>query len=290
MDLFNKSQKPFFIAEVSSNHAQNLERSLEFVKVAADIGCDAVKFQFFRIDDLFSKEAINANPEILMRKNWELPLSFLEEISKCAKEHQIYLGITPFSINAVRKLEPYVDFFKIASYELLWHDLISNCISTNKPLVISTGMSNLKEIKSTVEFIKSRNFKNYYLLHCTSAYPTPPHDCNLAAIDTISKEFNCKVGWSDHSVNESVIFRSIYKWGAGIIEFHLDLEGKGAEYKSGHCWLPRKMEKVIAKINTGLLSDGNGIKIPVESEISDRDWRADPSDGLRPMRYIRDKI
>ena len=84
MNFFNDAKEPFFIAEVSSNHSQNLERCIEFVNVSAEIGCDAVKFQFFRVDDLFSKEAINANPDILKRKNWELPMDFVKSISDAA--------------------------------------------------------------------------------------------------------------------------------------------------------------------------------------------------------------
>ncbi len=290
MNLFNDAKEPFFIAEVSSNHSQNLERCIEFVNVSAEIGCDAVKFQFFRVDDLFSKEAINANPDILIRKNWELPMDFVKSISHAAKKNKISFGISPFSIDSVQKLNPYVDFFKIASYELLWHDLILECIKTEKPLILSTGMSNIEEIQSTTDFIKEHNFNNYSLLHCTSAYPTPPNDCNLAAIETLRDQFNCKVGWSDHSVSDSVILRSIYKWNAEIIEFHLDLEGNGAEFGSGHCWLPQNMKKTIERVQIGMNSDGDGKKIPVESEISDRDWRADPSDGLRPMKYMRSKL
>lgn len=290
MKPFKNFKKPFFIAEVSSNHAQDLERCIEFVNVSKEIGCDAVKFQFFRVDDLFAKEAIIANPDILKRKNWELPMDFVKTISDTAKKNGISFGISPFSIDSVNDLNPYIDFFKIASYELLWHDLILECIRTEKPIILSTGMSNIEEIKSTIDFIKKNNFNNYSLLHCTSAYPTPPHDCNLAAIKTLRDHFNCRVGWSDHSVSESVILRSIYKWNAEIIEFHLDLEGDGAEFGSGHCWLPHSMEKTIKQIQIGIESDGDGEKIPVESEISDRDWRADPSDGLRPMKYIRSKL
>lgn len=290
MNYFKNLNKPFFIAEVSSNHDQSLDRCLEFVRVASEIGCDAVKFQFFRVEDLFSKEAIKAKPNILKRKNWELNELFLEKIHKLCVKLNIQFGITPFSIGAIDFLSNYVDFFKIASYELLWHDLILECAKINKPLIVSTGMSNLEEIQSLVSILEEKKFDNLSLLHCSSAYPTPPKECNLSAIKTMKNIFNCPVGWSDHTVNEAVLYRAINKWDANIIEFHLDLDGNGAEYSSGHCWLPRNIEKVINTINTGFDCDGNGKKVPAKSEISDRDWRADPSDGLRPMKYLRDKI
>jgi N-acetylneuraminate synthase len=82
--------------------------------------------------------------------------------------------------------------------------------------------------------------------------------------------------------------RAIHRWGAGIIEFHLDLDGQGDEYAAGHCWLPDQIGKVIAEVGKGFVADGNGIKEPAPSELSDRLWRTDPSDGLRPLKSIRD--
>ena len=97
----------------------------------------------------------------------------------------------------------------------------------------------------------------------------------------------CEVGWSDHTVSPGVIYRAIHKWNANIIEFHLDLDKQGEEYQSGHCWLPDQIKPVIQSIKTGFEADGEGIKKPSTSESKDRDWRADPLDGLRPLKKIR---
>jgi len=72
-----------------------------------------------------------------------------------------------------------------------------------------------------------------------------------------------------------------------MVEFHLDLDGTGDEFKTGHCWLPDAIARVIAEVRDGLRADGNGIKAPMPAEIGDRDWRADPSDGLRPFKKLR---
>ena len=72
-----------------------------------------------------------------------------------------------------------------------------------------------------------------------------------------------------------------------MVEFHVDLDGKGAEYGAGHCWLPEQIAPVIEAIRAGSAADGTGEKVPVDAEIADRPWRADPADGLRPMRSIR---
>lgn len=276
----------FFIAEVSSNHSKSLERSLEFIDNASKVGCDAVKFQLFKIDKLFSPEILENSKEHRDREKWELPIEFLPILAKRCKEKNIQFSCTPFYLDAVKELHPYVDFYKIASYELLWDDLLIACALTKKPVIISTGMANLDEIKHAVEVLR-KNGCVPKVLHCTSAYPTPFNEANLSAIDTIRKVTKCEVGWSDHTVSPGVIHRAIHKWDAKIIEFHLDLEGKGEEFNSGHCWLPNNIEHVIKQIRDAEKTDGNGIKEPAPSELPDREWRTDPSDGLRPFKSIR---
>ena len=180
-----------------------------------------------------------------------------------------------------------MDFYKIASYELLWADLLSACAATGKPLVLSTGMATLEEIDQAVEVYHAAGGQELTLLHCVSGYPTPADQCNLAAIGSLSVRYGCPIGWSDHSVSEAVISRAVHHWGASMIEFHLDLDGCGDEFRSGHCWLPSQISPVIRRIRKAMLTDGNGEKIPMPSEMSDREWRADPSDGLRPYETVR---
>lgn len=281
--------KPKFIAEVSSNHNRDLSRSLEFIHASANAGCDAVKFQLFKIDQLFAPEILNKSEKHRKRKEWELPLEFIPILAQRCKDIGIEFSCTPFYLDAVKELEPYISFYKIASYELLWDDLLIACANTSKPIVISTGMATIDEIQHAVEVLRNHGCKDLTLLHCTSAYPTPHNEANLSAIESIRSATGCNVGWSDHTVKPTVINRAINKWGANIIEFHLDLDGKGEEYEAGHCWLPDQIAKVIKDIKLGYEADGNGIKEPVPSELSDRFWRADPSDGLRPFKFIRDE-
>lgn len=277
-----------FIAEVSSNHNQSLERCLKFVDTAADIGCNSVKFQLFKIEQLFSTEVLSQSKEHMDRANWELPFEFVPKIYERCQKKKISFSCTPFYIDAVDELLPYVDFYKVASYELLWDDLLIKCAESGKPVIISTGMANLEEIKHAVSVLKVHGCKNPKILHCSSAYPTPIHSANLAAIQTIRSNTNCEVGWSDHTVSETVILNSILKWNATIIEFHLDLDGMGYEFtKDGHCWLPSQVKSLIEKVNLAKISDGDGEKRPNPDELSDREWRADPSDGLRPILKIR---
>lgn len=276
-----------FIGEVSSNHNRDLERALAFIDVAARSGCDAVKFQLFKIDQLFAPEILARSEKHRRRRAWELPLEFVPALAQRCGEVGVEFSCTPFYLEAVGELEPYVSFYKIASYELLWDDLLVACAMTGKPVVLSTGMATLDEITHAVGTLRQHGCALPVLLHCTSAYPTPVLDANLAAIETLRQSTGCEVGWSDHTKEPAVLHRAIHRWGASVVEFHLDLDGTGEEFTAGHCWLPEEIAPVIRDVRMAMEADGVGVKEPAPSELPDRLWRADPSDGLRPMKEIR---
>lgn len=278
---------PLFIAEVSSNHHQDLERCYDFIDTAAVSGCQAVKFQLFKIDQLFSPEILEKSERHRLRKQWELDESFIPLLAEQCRLKNIQFSCTPFYLDAVNILKPHVDFFKIASYELLWDELIARCAKTKRPLILSTGMANLDEIDHAVGVARDAGCKDLTLLHCVSAYPTPVDQCNLRSIDTLRTRYQCKVGWSDHSVSPAVIYRATQRWQAETVEFHLDLDGTGEEYAAGHCWLPAEISEVISLVSQASSADGSGEKIAVNAEEVDRLWRADPSDGLRPFVQLR---
>ncbi|MBL4836919.1 MAG: N-acetylneuraminate synthase family protein [Kordiimonadaceae bacterium] len=290
---------PFFIAEVSSNHAGDLGRCIAFIKKAAEIGCDAVKFQLFRVDELFAPEILVRSEEHRSRREWELPLEFLPELAAASKDNGIQFCCTPFYMAAVEHLYDHVDFYKIASYELPWDGLIEACAKTGKRLILSTGMATLPEIEHAAKVFYDAGGTDLELLHCVSGYPVLPAHCNLAAIETIRAATRCTTGWSDHSRNSEVVRRAVGRWAANTVEFHLDMDEQGAEYAAGHCWLPDEIAPVIAACAAGVEglkstakvpgveADGDGVKTPTAAEIDDRPWRADPSDGLRPTVEVR---
>lgn len=279
-----------FIAEVSSNHQQSLDRCFEFIDKSVAVGCGAVKFQLFKVDQLFSKEARASNPRFNERKNWELPIEFIPRIANHCKKKNIMFSCTPFYLEAVDELEPYVDFFKVASYELLWLDLVAKIADTGKPLVLSTGMADLDEVREAVSTFRDNSDAELTLLHCVSGYPAPVANCNLQAINSIREEFEVDVGWSDHTRNPMVIQRAIEVFGAKVVEFHIDLDGLGDEFKTGHCWLPSEIRPVIDFCTNTSVVDGDGEKMPCADEYFERSWRADPSDGLRPLLEIRSTL
>src|SRR5579871_1195605 len=278
---------PIFIAEASSNHDRDLARALAFVDAAADAGCDAVKFQLFKIERMFAPEILARSAKHRARAQWELPRAHLGPLAERCFRRGIQFSCTPFYLEAVAELLPYVDFYKIASYELMVTPLLEACATTGKPIVLSTGMATMDEIVAAARTLKSAGSVDLTLLHCVSAYPTPAAEANLSAIAAIRDATGCKVGWSDHTRRPSVIERAVHRWGATVVEFHLDLDGTGAEYGSGHCWLPQEIAPVIARIRESFVADGTGFKGPQPSELDDREWRADPADGMRPLRHIR---
>lgn len=277
----------FFIAEASSNHGRDLSRALAFVDAAADAGCNAVKFQLFKIDRMFAPEILAQSAKHRARKEWELPVAHLKPLAERCHERGIQFSCTPFYLEAVEELRPHVDFYKIASYELLVTPLLEACAKTGKPIVLSTGMATMDEIKQATDTLKSAGAKDITLLHCVSAYPTPASEANLSAIAAIRRATGCATGWSDHTRRPAVIERAVHHWDAATIEFHLDLDGEGAEYAAGHCWMPEEIAPVIARIRESEVADGSGFKGPQPSELSDREWRADPSDGMRPLLHVR---
>jgi N-acetylneuraminate synthase len=294
MAFIKAMSQTYFIAEISSNHNCNLKRCYKLIDEAKKADFDAVKFQLFKIKELFTESILKKNKFLNKRKKWELPLEFIPKIKKYCLKKKIDFACTPFYLDAVDELKEHVDFFKIASYELLWDDLFDKCISTNKKIIFSTGMASQKEILSRLDFLKKKNFNNFDILHCVSSYPARIKDLNLKTIPFIRsllKKYkiskNIRVGWSDHSANEAVIYKSIFEYNSQVIEMHIDLEGKGNEYHFKHCWLPHKAKEIIKNIRDFQNSkEFLGKKISL-AEKKERNWRTDPQDGLRPTKSIR---
>ena len=286
-----------FIAEVSSNHGCDLRRALAFIEAARVAGCSGVKFQQFRIDELFAPEALAHDPKLGRRREWELPVAFNEELAGHAHDLGLLYSSTPFYRRAIAELEPWVDFYKISSYQLLWLDFLREVAATGKPVVLATGMADLHEVAAAVEALAEGGCSRPTLLHCVSLYPTAVEDVGLSAMETMRARFDLPIGWSDHSARPEVIRRAVLRHDASLIEFHLDLDRAGAEFDFGHCWLPEAISAVIEGLEHAdpsaepaigeSVMDGDGRKRPVEGEAHERIWRSDPLDGLRPIRSAR---
>lgn len=237
-----------FIAEIGSNHNAHRERCEALVDAAAWAGCRAVKLQVFRVEDLFAPQALEAHPELERRRAWEFPLELWGPVRERCRKRGVELGVTPFALWAVNELADHVDFFKIASYELLWPALIRACAATGRPLVLSTGMATLEEVAAAVAVAREGGAERQLrLLHCVSGYPTPPEQANLSAIAALREHFGAPVGWSDHTCSERVVRRAVTRWEASDVELHIDLDGHGQE-AGEHSWSPRRLRGLIASI------------------------------------------
>lgn len=260
-----------FIADIGSNHNQDLERVHALIKTAKDVGCWGVKFQLFTPDDLYRELTPEKRADL---ERAALPPGFIPDIAKWCKEEGLVFGCTPFSIQAVRMLAAVVDYFKISSYEILRLDLIRECSKYEKPIHISTGMANDSEIQSAVN---SAPYNDVIVYLCRSDYPARPEDCKF-----VFKFFDSLFcdGWSDHTVQPGVIYSAV-SHGVEYVEFHLDLEDMaGNESKHGHVWRPCDIKRVISDCKImDIANNSPDFRLYTEDE---RNQRADPIDGKRP--------
>ncbi len=288
-----------FIAEIGSNHNQNIIRTLQLIEEAKQIGAWGVKFQLFKAEKLYAPEF---KAQIQKMKKWELPEYFIDHILYECRKQDLKFICTPFDLEAVDFLNKYVDIFKIGSYELLFIHFIKAVINTGKPWIISAGMeefhlnipnrklgSFMPNIREAIRIGKELNNPPCAVLACNSNYPAKAENCNLRNINILKNHFYCyysPIGWSDHTVEPGIIYKAI-SLGAEIIEFHFDLEdGKGFESDVGHCWKPSQIKKVIHDIEIGEIAEH--LNDPNETEA--KKWRTDPVDGMRPLQKYRKEL
>ena len=227
---------PFFVAEVSANHNGSLPHAKKLIKIAKKYGADAVKLQTYTPDTL----TINSNkPDFKIRGGlwngktlWDLynkaqtPFEWHKELFNYAKKLKITCFSTPFDESAVDLLESLnCPFYKVASFEMNHIPLIKKIAQTKKPIIISTGMANLKEIDLAYKTAKKNGAKEIILLYCVSNYPSKISDFNLNNIRILKERYNCKVGFSDHSIDNKVAAAAIAA-GAEVVEKHIALEGQ----------------------------------------------------------------
>jgi sialic acid synthase SpsE len=296
LPVFNRGRNVTnFIAEICSNHNGNLNRALALIDTAAAIGCYGVKFQLFRLEQLYAPEVL-AHPDyqfVRDRRAWELPLDWLPYLKERCQMRGIRFGCTPFHLEAVEQLEPFVDFYKVASYNLLHNELLVKVARTGKPVILSTGAATALETRQAIDRILIAGCEKLTALHCVSAYPTPINQIRPGAFRLLKRL--CKtykspvsIGWSDHTVQPVVIWDFIFRGEVDVIEFHLDLDGYGNEHHLGHCWLPEQIQPIIDAHRLASSAVYPDELSPVEQ--AERLWRADPSDGLRPMKETREKL
>ena len=228
--------KVFFIAEISANHCGNFNLAKKLINCAYINGADAVKLQTYTADTM----TIKSNKKYFKIKKglwkgymlWDLynkaqtPLKWHKELFKYGKSLGIKVFSTPFDNTAVDFLEKLnCPIYKISSFEMMDLDLVKKVSQTKKPIIISTGMANLKEIETTFKVARKYGAKDISLLYCVSNYPSSINDFNLNNIKILKDKFKCKVGISDHSTDNRVAIASV-ACGAEVIEKHIALDNQ----------------------------------------------------------------
>lgn len=225
----------FIIAELSANHNGSLETAKETIKAMKASGADAVKLQTYTPDTI----TLDCDSELFTlrqgtvwdgKKFYDLyaeamtPWEWHEELFALARSLDMEVFSSPFDKSAVDFLEnlnPYA--YKIASFEITDTPLIEYAAKKNRPMIISTGVAELADIELAVETCKKAGNNDITLLKCTSSYPAPLDEMNLATIADIKNRFGCKVGLSDHSMNVAAPVAAV-AMGAEIIEKHFILD------------------------------------------------------------------
>ena len=206
------NKKVLIIAEAGINHNGSLKRAIKMIKIAKKIGADVIKFQTFvpslvatnkakKADYQKTKKSDNES-QLQMIKKLHLPLhSYITLQKECKKERILFLS-SPFDLTSAKYLiKMNVRQIKIPSGEITNYPLLKYLASKKIKIILSTGMSNLNEIRNAFNILKKfgTSARNISILHCNSSYPTPYKDVNLNVIETLDKEFKINIGYSDHT-------------------------------------------------------------------------------------------
>jgi N-acetylneuraminate synthase len=232
--LSGAGRRTLLIAEIGSNHNCDLALAKQLIDASAKARWDAVKFQLFRAEWLYPPNCgVVATPagnvdffDVL--KKAELPPEFLFELREYSHRQGLAFLCTPFDVDAVDKLEEIgVDAYKIASPELNHFPLLRAVTKTGRPLICSTGLCTLTDVEGALSTIReTASDRLVALLQCTTAYPTPPEQANLAAITTLARAFGVACGLSDHTMDPTVVPAVSIAAGGRVIEKHVTLSRK----------------------------------------------------------------
>ncbi len=248
----------FIIAEGSANHGQNFKRAVAMIKKAKQCGADAVKFQAYTPDSL----TIDCDNKYFLIKHakwggqtlYQLykkaytPFSWFKKLKKIADNEGILFFATAFDRNSVDLLEELdVSLHKIASFELVDLPLIEYAARTKKPLLLSTGMATVIEIKDAVATAKKSGAKDIALLKCVSSYPAMPEEMNLRTIPDMQKKFKCTIGLSDHTLGIGVSIAAV-SLGVKIIEKHFTLSRKYKTVDRFFSIEPEELKQLVENI------------------------------------------
>lgn len=265
----------FVIAEAGSNHDGSFSQALKLIDAAVEAKADAVKFQTFKAHKMYTERSgvlnyIGSKKSIYqVVKEMEMPYEWIPKLAGYCKKKRIIFISTPCDEESVDKLDPYVPAFKITSYEMTHIPLLQHVAKKNKPIILSTGASNLNEVKKIVKLLKHNNVNNLILMQCTASYPAKLEDVNVNVVSNLRKIFKIPVGLSDHSRELDIAPCAAVALGANVIEKHFTLSNKlpGPDHK--FAVEPQELTLMVNKIRQTEKVIGTGIKetLKVESYL-----------------------
>lgn len=271
----------YIIAEAGVNHNGNIHTALQMIDAAKACGCDCVKFQTFKTEALVTKTAKKAAYQVENTRNQDSQYNMLKNLElsyddfAILKEHCDKVGIdfmsTPFDRESVDVLERLgVQAYKLSSGDITNKPLLEYVADKHKPVILSTGMCTMEEVKDAVEWIEAKKNHQITLLHCTSNYPTPYDEVNMKAMLTLKDSFPYAIGYSDHTKGIIMPIMSV-AMGATVLEKHftLDKQMDGPDHKASLD--VQELEDMVAAVRNVEAAKGDGIKQPTASEMSTRE-------------------
>ena len=274
---------PYIIAEISANHCQDLALAQKIIRDCAAAGVDAVKLQTYSADTItvesdrdeyrihggtWDGERLYALYERAMT-----PWEWTQDLHQLATECGVHLFSTPFDPTAVDFLETCdVPAYKIASFELTYHQLLARVAATGKPVIMSTGLASRDEIHEAMEVLRANGAHSVALLKCTSSYPALTHDLNLTLIPKMAEEFKVPIGYSDHTVGATAAIAAV-ALGACIVEKHVKDSSSSTSADESFSTLAADMTSLVEECRNAFEARGVPQYGPTEAELPSLHFR-----------------
>lgn len=257
--IIGQGHPTFIIAEMSGNHHQSLDQAKKMIDVAVSAGVDAIKFQTYTPDTI----TLNSDKEYFQVKvndAWKgrtlyslygeafTPWEWMPELKKYIESKGLVFFSSVFDNTSVDFLEKIdVSIYKVASFEVVDIPLLERIGKTKKPVIMSRGMSTLKELELAIKTLKKNGTPSIAVLQCISSYPAKPEEMNLATIPDISKKFGVVTGLSDHTLDNEVVLLAMGT-GASIIEKHFTLSRADGGPDAAFSLEPNELKKMVEEI------------------------------------------
>ena len=275
--LVGEGQPTYFIADIGANFDNNLEKAKKLALAAKESGADVVKIQSFLASKIvsgpsFSKMQLKGihgswkRPIEEVFKEVEFPREWHKELFDYCKEIGVAFSSAPYDFEAVDLLDSLgVDFFKIGSGDITWHEMLQYIAKKGKPMILATGDSNLSEVDEAVRVIEATGNNQLALLQCITNYPSKTESANINVLKTYKTVYNIITGYSDHSPGDVVALGTV-ALGGKIIEKHFTLSktDKGPDHP--HSMEPQEFKQMVEKVRLLEKAMGSSRKEVVEEE------------------------